>query len=67
MTDEDVLPEKELIEKAARVNIKLTKQTDFVGKQYQGLDKIHEFDKKRFEWIINKTLKIPYMFVIFEC
>ena len=46
MTDEDVLPEKELIEKAARVNIKLTKQTDFVGKQYQGLDKIHEFDKK---------------------
>ena len=46
MTDEDVLPEKELIEKAARIKIKLTKQTDFVGKQYQGLDKIHEFDKK---------------------
>ena len=56
MTGEDIFPEKEkgLLEKAATIKrfkysplgSDLEKRTDIVGKEYQGLDKIYEFDKK---------------------
>ena len=49
MTDEDVLLEKGLLEKAATIKIfeysplgsDLKKQTSTAGKQYQQLDKVH--------------------------
>ena len=49
----DVLPEKRLLEKAAikrfecsPLGSELKKQTDNLGRQYQGLDEVYEFDKK---------------------
>ena len=55
MPDDDVLPEKDLFEKAAAVkrseylplSSELKKQTDITQKQNQGLDKIDEFGKKK--------------------
>ena len=49
LTDEDVLLEKGLLEKAATIKIfeysalgnDLKKQTSIAGKQYQQLDKVH--------------------------
>ena len=49
----DVLPEKELLEKAATMKTfeysplgkELKEQTSFAGKQYQKLDNTYEFDK----------------------
>ena len=54
MNGKDVLPEKYLLEKAARterfeylpLGYDLKRQTDITAKQYQGLDKVYEFDKK---------------------
>ena len=54
MPGDDVLPEKDLFGKAARVKIfeylplssELKKQTDITKKQNQRLDKIYEFYKK---------------------
>ena len=53
LTSEDVLLEKELLEKAPTIKIfeysplgsELRKQTDIVGKQYLGLNKVYGFDK----------------------
>ena len=58
MPGDDVLPEKDLFEKAAAVkrseylplSSELKKQTDITQKQNQGLDKIDEFGKKRKWW-----------------
>ena len=55
MPGDDVLPEKDLFEKAAAVkrseylplSSELKKQTDITQKQNQGLDKIDEFGKKK--------------------
>ena len=54
---EDVLLEKRQLEKAAikrfecsPLDSELTKQTDNLGRQYQGLDKVYEFDKKGENW-----------------
>ena len=57
MTDKDVLPERELLEKAATMKRfeysplgkELKAQTDIAKKQYQGLDKA---------FISNKNIKI---------
>ena len=54
MTGDNVLPEKDLLEKAAIIkgfeysplSSELKKQTDIAEKQNQGLDKIYEFIKK---------------------
>ena len=54
MTDEDVLLEKGLLEKAATIKIfeysalgsDLKKQTSIAGKQYQQLDKVHRLKYK---------------------
>ena len=53
LTGKDVLPEKDLLEKAATLKKfeyfplwkELKAQTDIAKKQYQGLDKIYEFDE----------------------
>ena len=53
MTDKDVLPEKDLLEKAATTKTfqysslvsELNKQTDITKKQYKGLDDVFELDK----------------------
>ena len=55
MPGDDVLPEKDLFEKAAAVkrseylplSSELKEKTDITQKQNQGLDKIDEFGKKR--------------------
>ena len=61
----DVLPDKRLLEKAAikrfecsRLGSELKKQTDNLGRQYQGLDKVYEFDKKGGKWYYTLTVKI---------
>ena len=54
LTGDNVLPEKDLLEKAAIIkrfeysplSSELKKQTDIAEKQNQGLDKIYEFIKK---------------------
>ena len=53
MTDKDVLPEKDLLVKAATTKTfqysslvnELNKQTDITKKQYKGLDDVFELDK----------------------
>ena len=47
------MPEKRLLEKVAikrfecsPLGSELKKQTDNLGRQYQGLDEVYEFDKK---------------------
>ena len=53
LTGKDVLPEKDLLEKAATIKRfeylplgkELKAQTEIAKKQYQGLDKIYEFDE----------------------
>ena len=54
LTGEDVLPEKDLLEKAASIKrykysplgSELKKQTDIAKKQYQVLDKVHGCDTR---------------------
>ena len=61
----DVLPEKGLLQKAATIKsfeyspfgCKLKRQTDIVEKQYQGLNKVYEFNKKKGDETINKEEK----------
>ena len=60
LTEKDVLPEKNLIEKAAEIKRfeyspfgnELKKQTSIAGKQYQELYKVYKHDKKI---VIKKT------------
>ena len=55
LTGEDVLLEKDLLEKVATIKrfkylslgTWLRRQIDIARKQYQGFDKAYEFDKKR--------------------
>ena len=75
MPDDDVLPEKDLFEKAAAVkrseylplSSELKKQTDITQKQNQGLDKIDEFGKKKkddddkHKKVDDKTMKRKWM------
>ena len=53
LTGEDVLPEKGLLEKVAAIK-NWKKQTDISEKQYQGLDRVYEFDKMESD----ETIKI---------
>ena len=65
MTDKNILPGKILTEKAptvkrieySRLSSKLKNQTNIAEKQYQGLDKVCEFDGKWKKMIINQNLK----------
>ena len=65
MTGKDVLPEKDLLEKAAimkrfgylPLGKELKAQTDIAKKQYQKLDSTIEFDKKKIKKK-NQHLKI---------
>ena len=58
LTGEDVLPEKGLLEKAATIKrfkywpigSELEKQTDILGNEDRGLNKVFEFDKKERWW-----------------
>ena len=60
-----VLPEKDLIKKAATIkrfeysplHSELKKQTDVARKQYQRLDKVYKFDKNEKDETINKEEK----------
>ena len=65
LTGEDVLPEKGLLEKADIIKqfqylplvSKLKKETDIAKRQYQGLDKVYEFDEKKGDETIDKDDK----------
>ena len=62
LTDENNLPEKGLLKKAATIirseylslGNKLKKQIDIAGKQYRWLNKVYELDKKESDETINK-------------
>ena len=62
LTGEDILPEKNLLEKAGTIKIfeywtlgsELEKQTSITKDQYQGLDRVYEFHKKNIDKTKNK-------------
>ena len=78
LTGEDILPEKNLLEKAGTIKIfeywtmgsELEKQTSITKDQYQGLDRVYEFNKKilikqKIKSVLSQIYSI-YLFYLFS-
>ena len=68
LTGKDALPEKRLAKKAATIKIfeylllgsEMKKQNEIARKQYQGLDKVYEFDRSNYSKNLAKIANLNY-------